>query len=93
MALTQFAKDQLRFGIGSMAAGTQIAAAIDAGSGTIYQGSKDALDNAVGNREIGRGLATKFAANTALSANDTWRLAVACGSFTAALAIQTEQAT
>lgn len=93
MALTQFAKDRLRFGLANIAAGSNYASVINAGTGTLYQASKDAFTHAAGNRPIARAINVKILANTALSDNDTWRLAVACGSYTAALAIKTEQAT
>ena len=93
MALTQHTKECLRFGVGNIAAGSNLATVINAGSGTVAQGSKDAFDNACGNRDVGKGLTTKFGANTALAANDAWRIAVACGSYTAALDIKTAQAT
>lgn len=93
MALKQHTKDRLRFGLGSYAAATNYATVINAGTGTIYQAAKDALANAVGNRDVAKGLDTKFAANTAFSGNDTWRMAVATGSYAAALDIKTEQAT
>ena len=95
IGLRQHTKECLRFGIGNIAAGTQLANVINAGTGTISQASKDAFDNAVGNRDIGKGLTTKFGANTALAdaSVDHWRIAVACGSYTAALDIENEQST
>lgn len=92
MALRQHTKDCLRFGIANIAAGTNCATIINAGSGTITQASKEAVGHAVGNIGIGRGLTTKFSGNTALASNDMWRMAVACGSHTAALDIRTHQA-
>ena len=95
MALRQHTKECLRFGLANIAAGSDYAAIIDAGTGTPARASKDALANAVGNRDIGKGLDTKVGANTPLAdaAADHWRLAVACGSYTAALDIENEQAT
>jgi hypothetical protein len=92
MALTQFAKDRLKSGCANAAAGSQLATVIDAGSGTIDQPSKEALCAGVANHAVGNGLATKFSANTALANSEAWRLAVLCGSATAALAIKDEQA-
>ena len=93
MALRQHTKECLRFGIGNIAAGSEIATIIDAGTGTISQGGKDALHNAVGNRDMGQLIDAKLEANTALSdsSGDHWRLAVACGSWTAALDIENSQ--
>lgn len=93
MALTQFAKDLLKHGVANNAAGANLATVIDAGTGTIQQAHKEALCVSVGNHAQGYGLATKFSANTALANSETWRLAQMCGSYAAALAIQTEQAT
>lgn len=93
MALTQFAKDRLKHGVANNEAGANLATVINAGAGTIQQAHKEALCVAVGNHAQGYGLATKFSGNTALANSETWRLAQLLGSYTAALAIKTEQAT
>lgn len=92
MALTDFAKDRLKSGCANAAAGANLATVINAGTGTVQQPTKEALCAGVGNHAVGLGLATKFAANTALANSEAWRLAVLCGSATAALAIKDEQA-
>jgi len=93
MALTHFAKDCLKRGLANNQAGANLATVIDAGAGTISLPTAAALCAAVGSVAIGSGLATKFAGNTALAHSETWRLAQACGSYAAALAIKTEQDT
>lgn len=93
MALSQFAKNAIKHGVANNAAGVDIAARIDAGSGALAVASSEALCIGVANHAIGRGLETKFENNTALANSETWRLAAMLGSHTAALAIKTEQAT
>jgi len=95
MALSEHTKQCLRNGLASSAASSELTTIINAGTGAVSQPNKEALCASVGNHSKGYLLATKFSANTALAAttNDIWRLAVACGSYAAALEIKTEQAT
>jgi hypothetical protein len=93
MALTAHTRERLVKGLANAAAGDNCKTVINAGSGTVQQPTKEALCAAVGSHAKGYALATKFSGNTALATNDTWRLAAALGSYTAALDIKNEQAT